>query len=76
MDLYVHNKITMRKREHELYTATLMALSPYKILERGYSIVTHPSSTTPIRDSSILKKNEEIHITFHKGKAVAHVNEI
>ena len=72
----VKNKITIRKRDYDLYHATLMALSPYTILERGYSIVTHPSSSTPIKDSSILHNNEEIEITFHKGKVVASVNNI
>lgn len=76
MNLAIHNKIAMRKKEYELQIATLMALSPYKILERGYSIVTLPSSKKPIKDSNALHKHEEIEITFHTGKAEATVKHI
>ena len=72
----VNNKINIKKRDYELYFATLMALSPYSILEKGYSIVTHPHSSTPIKDSSTLLHDEEIEITFYKGKTIAKVNKL
>ena len=71
----VNKKIDMRKKTYELHVTTLMALSPYTILERGYSIVTKDTSKVPIKDSNTLKHNEKIHITFNKGKVVATVNE-
>ncbi len=71
MILSLQKKLEDRKRKYELYLSTLMALSPYKILERGYSIVTKPSSKKPIKEGSTLQLDEEIEITFHTGKAVA-----
>ncbi len=72
----VNKKITSRRRDYDVLSATLLALSPYNILERGYSIVTKEGKVSPIKDVSEIQRDENITITFHKGKAIVRVNEI
>lgn len=72
----VLKKIALRKRDYDVLFATLMALSPYTILERGYSIVTKGSSPTPIKDAADLLLDDNIEVTFHKGKVNAQIQSI
>ena len=46
-------------------------LSPYSVLERGYSIVLKDKKV--IKDSAQVKKGDRIEIKLHKGKLDAQV---
>ncbi|MBR4622321.1 MAG: exodeoxyribonuclease VII large subunit [Ruminococcus sp.] len=53
------------------YAAQLFALSPFNILERGYSITTHKG--TAVRNSAELSEGDEVELRFASGKADAKI---
>lgn len=53
----------------------LDALSPLKVLDRGYSIVHKVPEKTVIKDSKTLKTEDELLIKFLKGTALCKVTE-
>jgi exodeoxyribonuclease VII large subunit len=53
----------------------LDALSPLKVLDRGYSITYKLPSMKNVRDSKELKRGDEVLIAFAKGKARCSVTE-
>lgn len=53
----------------------LDALSPLKVLERGYSITQKLPKKAIIKDSSKLKKGDEVLVSFSKGQATCTVKE-
>jgi exodeoxyribonuclease VII large subunit len=53
----------------------LDALSPLKVLDRGYSITYKLPSMKTVRDSKNLKRGDEVLISFAKGKAKCSVTE-
>ncbi len=52
----------------------LDALSPLKVLDRGYSITQLTPSLKVVKDSGQLKKDDELLIKFLKGSATCKVN--
>jgi exodeoxyribonuclease VII large subunit len=52
-----------------LYQTNIELNSPKRILQRGYSIVTHNGNV--VTDSKQLKVNDEVKITLHKGNKTA-----
>lgn len=56
--------------------AKLETLSPLKVVDRGYSIVSGAESKSIIKDVKDLKTGDVIDIRFAKGSAVAKVTEI
>ena len=55
--------------------AQLQALSPLAVLSRGYSAVLKENGTL-VKDSKQLKRGENIHLQFYKGKATADVTSV
>lgn len=53
--------------------AKLEALSPLKVVERGYSIVTNESTKKIIKNAADLKKGDRLQLKFAKGIAEAEV---
>lgn len=53
----------------------LDALSPLKVLDRGYSITQKLPKKVIVKDSSKLKKGDEILVSFSKGQAKCTVKE-
>ncbi len=53
----------------------LDALSPLKVLDRGYSITYKLPSMKVIKDAGELKRGDNVLISFNKGKAKCSVNE-
>ncbi|MGB3364275.1 MAG: exodeoxyribonuclease VII large subunit [Thermodesulfobacteriota bacterium] len=53
----------------------LDALSPLKVLERGYSITQKLPKKVIVKDSSKLKKGDEVLVSFSKGQATCTVKE-
>ena len=60
------------KKQLQSYQTQVELNSPQRILQRGYSIVTHNGKT--ITAAAQLKPNDEIEITLHKGKQKAVIN--
>nr|NIP37820.1 hypothetical protein [Candidatus Dadabacteria bacterium]NIS07250.1 hypothetical protein [Candidatus Dadabacteria bacterium]NIV40957.1 hypothetical protein [Candidatus Dadabacteria bacterium]NIY21188.1 hypothetical protein [Candidatus Dadabacteria bacterium] len=56
-------------------SAKLDALSPLKVLNRGYSITQKLPEKKVVKDSQILKKDDEVLIKFLKGSAKCKVEE-
>ncbi len=56
--------------------ARLDALSPLKILGRGYSLVRDAKKERLIRAARELKAGDTVHLTFHEGEASATIEEI
>lgn len=56
-------------------SAQLQALSPLAVLSRGYSVVSKGKGI-PIKDSSQLKRNDNIHIQFYRGEASADITSV
>lgn len=54
-------------------SGVLEALSPYGVLDRGYSIVRDSSTGAIIKDSNKLNKKEKIEVQFSVGKVEAEV---
>ncbi|MCL1831353.1 MAG: exodeoxyribonuclease VII large subunit [Oscillospiraceae bacterium] len=52
------------------------ALSPLKVLTRGYSIVTDEKANKAVIDSADLRVGDDISVRLHKGKIKAKVKEV
>ena len=51
----------------------LEALSPLRVLARGYSILTKDGETTPVTDASTLKTGDAVRLRLARGRATARV---
>lgn len=60
-----------RKNELEKFVSQLRMLSPYSVLERGYSIVL--KDTKVVKDSAQVKRGDRLEIRLHKGRLDAQV---
>jgi len=58
-----------------LLAGKLDALSPLKVLDRGYSITYKLPSNEIVKDSSKLEEGDKVQINFNRGKANCTVNE-
>ena len=68
-------KLDTTESEMAALSGKLDALSPLKVLERGYSITHKLPSMKIVKDSGELKHGDEILIHFKKGKARCSVDE-
>ena len=67
--------VSGRKQRFLFLTAKLDAMSPFKVLARGYSLVKDRRGQ-PVSDSHSLSPGEEIIIQFREGSATATVKEV
>ena len=76
-ELGVAVKALMTDRKHtlEVQKNILQVVNPGAVLERGYAIVSSSDGKT-VRDSSEVKKGEEIRIRLGRGKVAAQVTEV
>ena len=65
-------RIGGKRRRFETAGGKLNALSPMKVLERGYSITRKPDGTV-IRDQAQTEIGEILEILLHKGRIAARV---
>ncbi len=72
---YTQTRLDSSASELANLSGNLDALSPLKVLDRGYSITQKLPSMETIKNSKKLKKGDEILINFHKGKAKCTVKE-
>jgi exodeoxyribonuclease VII large subunit len=62
-------RLERQRAQLEQLAAKLGALSPLKVLERGYSIAREQDSGLVIKSASQVVKGRTLEITFHDGKA-------
>ena len=61
----------LRKQNFEILTRQLEALSPLKVLGRGYTLVEDDKTGLLIKSVKKLKKNDEFNLIFKDGKTKA-----
>jgi len=66
---------TNKKSHLKNYTSSLRALSPFEILERGYSIVYNQTNNQIIKDGQKIKTKDKVKIKLAKGFIRAEVLE-
>jgi exodeoxyribonuclease VII large subunit len=67
-------QVDMQKQNLHRFMSLLESLSPLKVVERGYSVVTKNSDL--VKSTAQLKKGDEVSIRLMKGEFVATVKEI
>lgn len=72
----VQIKLDASASELQALSGKMDALSPLKVLERGYSITYKLPSMEVIKASKELKSRDEVLIKFHIGKARCLVEDI
>lgn len=63
----------IKKKNMQLLEGKVQSLNPLNILKRGYSVTIKKPENTIIKDSSKLKKDDEIEVKFHKGNITGKV---
>ncbi|MEZ4547711.1 MAG: exodeoxyribonuclease VII large subunit [Thermodesulfobacteriota bacterium] len=61
--------------DHGALAGKLDALSPLKVLDRGYSVTYKLPEKNVVKDSARLKKGDKVLIGFNKGTARCKVEE-
>ncbi|MEM7007656.1 MAG: exodeoxyribonuclease VII large subunit [Thermodesulfobacteriota bacterium] len=69
----IKNKVDTASNELSSLAGNLDALSPLKVLDRGYSITQKLPKGNIIKDAKKLKKGDEVVIRFNKGEAECEV---
>lgn len=69
------SKLDSASSELANLAGNLDALSPLKVLDRGYSITQKLPKKVIVKDSSKLKKGDEVLVSFSKGQATCTVKE-
>lgn len=67
--LFVEKKLALKGLRK-----TLLALSPFALLQRGYSVVTREGSLQPIRSVDEVKTGENLSVRLHEGMLKVKVN--
>ena len=65
-----------RKLRFAQTVATLDAMSPLRVLGRGYAVATKGVKHTVVTDAAALKQGDTLHIQFAKGAANCRVTDI
>jgi len=63
---------TARERVADL-AARSEALSPLRVLARGYSVTTREDGTAPLRDAAVLEEGERIRTRLERGRVFSRV---
>jgi exodeoxyribonuclease VII large subunit len=68
--------LQLRQKLLEKWVGKLDALSPFAILDRGYSIARRLPLMTLIKDAGDLQRGDLIHLTLHRGALVSRIEEV
>lgn len=63
----------IKKKNMQLLEGKIFSLNPLNILKRGYSVTLKKPEDIIVKDSSELKKDDEIEVKFHKGNITGKV---
>ncbi len=66
------SQLQSKRQDYARATSVLDSVSPLRVVERGYSIVSNQKSV--IKDSSQLKEGDKVQIQFSKGRIEAEVS--
>ncbi|MGZ5278924.1 MAG: exodeoxyribonuclease VII large subunit, partial [Pseudobdellovibrionaceae bacterium] len=66
--------VDMKKQDMHRYMSLLESLSPLKVVERGYSVVTKGNDL--VKTTKQLKAGDEISVRLMKGEITATVKDI
>ena len=75
MERLAAEKVTRAEALLERVCARADALSPLKVLSRGYA-VAFDSNGQAVREASALKREDKVRIRFEKGEALTRVEEV
>ncbi len=71
---YASNRLATEKLKLSSFAAKLDALSPLKVISRGYALIsTHEKVVTSVRE---LREGDEVNVKLSDGQAVASIKEI
>lgn len=76
MILAEKGEIRLLRQKWQSWAEKLKALNPLAILERGYSIAWLLPRGEIIKDTSLLKPDDEVRVKVHKGEFMAKVEKI
>ena len=62
-----------RRRRLETLSGRLEALSPLKVLGRGYTLVQEPATGRLVKSVQDVKPGQDVALLFHDGKANARI---
>lgn len=68
-------QLSAKKHEYVRLAASLEALSPLKVLSRGYSVVTNAEDRM-LTDSASAKVGERVKVTLSKGSLMCQIDEV
>ena len=71
---HMTSRLENLERDMENCSARLGSLNPFRVLERGYAIVSEESTGRVVEDSSTLEKNDSLVVRFHRGRAFCTVD--
>jgi exodeoxyribonuclease VII large subunit len=72
----VNNRLTLRSKELEQAAGALEALSPLRVLGRGYSLTRDASKHSLLRKTSDFQVNQQIETTVSDGTVLSRVESI
>ncbi len=74
LNLLIQNKIDLNRSKYESLAKALSALSPVKVMERGYAIVKQDNKA--IKSIKQINKGEELETIMNDGKIISVVKEV
>lgn len=71
---HMASRLENLERDIENRSGRLESLNPFRVLERGYSIVSEEKTGRVVEDSSTLRKSDGLVVRFHRGRAFCTVD--
>lgn len=71
---HMASRLENLERDIENCSGRLGSLNPFRVLERGYSIVSEKKTGRVVEDSSTLRKSDGLVVRFHRGRAFCTVD--
>ncbi len=69
----IEGKVSERRRQLEALSGRMEALSPLKVLGRGYTLVQDPVTSELVKSTKDAKTGREVALVFHDGKTRARI---
>ena len=69
------DRVSELRRRVELSKASLEALNPYAVLERGYALVTDAQGAA-VQSAAVLSAGQRLDLRFHDGRTKVQVEEV
>jgi exodeoxyribonuclease VII large subunit len=73
MDRAIWRRLADRRGQNERLAAALEALSPLKVLGRGYTLIQGDSSQNLVKSSKDVHPGERVKLVFHDGTVPAQI---